>query len=71
MTFHDTRDTGKISEYLSMVGYEKQEKCDIEAECWRLRGSDEVLTVVKMNSSKAVRVDILKSLYNDKYMPDK
>jgi hypothetical protein len=54
-----------------MVGYEKQEKCDIEAECWRLRGSDEVLTVVKMNSSNAIRVDILKSLYNDKYMPDK
>ena len=71
VTFYNTKDTWKISEYLSMAGYEKQEKCDIEAECWCLRGSDEVLTVVNMNSSNAVRVDILKSLYNDKYMPDK
>ena len=71
VTFHDTRDTGRISKYLSMAGYEKQVKCDVEAECWRLRGSDEVLTVVNMNRSNAVRVDILKSIYNDKYMPDK
>ncbi|MDM3323238.1 hypothetical protein OGV38_08985 [Citrobacter sp. Cb080] len=30
VTFHDTRDTGRISKYLSMAGYEKQVKCDVD-----------------------------------------
>ncbi|NCH87065.1 hypothetical protein EHJ13_06330 [Cronobacter dublinensis] len=41
--FYGTMDSTKVDEYLLNKGFKKQDKCDIEATCWR--GSDPQETV--------------------------
>ncbi|MDY4385635.1 hypothetical protein [Pectobacterium aroidearum] len=69
MNFYGTGDIGKIHDYLISAGYEKQERCDVEAECWRVAGTNEVVTVVTVvtvatfDTDKSVMVQVYSSPY--------
>ncbi|MCU1791847.1 hypothetical protein [Pectobacterium polaris] len=63
VNFYDADDTGKIHDYLISVGYEKQDHCDVEAECWRAVGTHDVVTVATFDTDKSVMVQVYSSPY--------
>lgn len=62
--FEDAQDTTKIREYLSAAGYKPQEKCDLEAECWKAGFTKDTVTVARIASPDTVLVQIYRSSYN-------
>ncbi|WP_224653261.1 hypothetical protein [Pectobacterium versatile] len=65
VNFTGTDDTREIQSYLTSVGYEKQAHCDVEAECWRALGSNEVITVATFDTDKSVMVQVYSSPYTE------
>ncbi|MBA5203607.1 hypothetical protein ABRQ00_07875 [Pectobacterium aroidearum] len=63
VNFYGTDDIGKVHGYLISAGYEKQERCDVEAECWRVAGTNEVVTVATFDTDKSVMVQVYSSPY--------
>lgn len=65
VNFYGTGDTSKIHDYLTSVGYKKQAGCDIEAECWRIENSKNIVTVAKFDTDKSVLVQVYLSPYTE------
>ncbi|GKW43132.1 MULTISPECIES: hypothetical protein [Pectobacterium] len=63
VNFYGTDDTGKVHTYLMSMGYEKQDHCDVEAECWRAAGTYDVVTVAAFDTDKSVMVQVYSSPY--------
>ncbi len=57
--FYDTVDTSKIDTYLTSTGYRRQNKCHIEAACWRGKDPQEVVTVSILEDPAAVLVAVI------------
>lgn len=56
--FYDTKDTSKIEDYLTSIGY-KQVKCDFESVCWRSTEPQESVYVGTLNGEKTVIVQVV------------
>ncbi|MGQ7746010.1 hypothetical protein ACUNDQ_17600 [Pectobacterium brasiliense] len=63
VNFYGTEDTSKVHIYLASMGYEKQDRCDVEAECWRAAGTHDVVTVATFDTDKSVMVQVYSSPY--------
>lgn len=63
VNFYGTEDTSKVHTYLTSMGYKKQERCDVEAECWRAAGTHDVVTVATFDTDKSVVVQVYSSPY--------
>ncbi|MBA0158898.1 hypothetical protein [Pectobacterium versatile] len=61
VNFYGTDDTRKVHTYLASMGYEKQARCDVEAECWRAAGTKDVVTVATFDVDKSVMVEVYSS----------
>lgn len=61
--FFDITDTKRIKDYLKSEGYELQSSCDVEAECWKSRASNDEVTVGNIYSQKGVFVQVYRPLY--------
>lgn len=57
--FYDTDDTSRVSAYLDINGYKKQESCHIEAVCWRGGDPNEVVTVSTLESPEAILISVI------------
>ncbi|UYA60483.1 hypothetical protein NAL19_2344 [Pectobacterium sp. F1-1] len=66
VNFYGTDDTGKVHTYLTSIGYEKQKRCDVEAECWRTAGTHDVVTVATFDTDKSVMVQVYSSPYAER-----
>uniref|UniRef100_UPI000CFC9CC4 hypothetical protein n=2 Tax=Cronobacter TaxID=413496 RepID=UPI000CFC9CC4 len=64
ITFEGAKDTSKVRDYLSSAGYRPQEKCDVEAECWKAGFTKDIVTVSKVSTPDTVMVQIYRSSYN-------
>ncbi|GKW22442.1 hypothetical protein R0L47_07185 [Pectobacterium polonicum] len=60
MNFYGTEDTSKVHTYLTSMGYGKQDRCDVEAECWR---THDVVTVATFDTDKSVMIQVYSSPY--------
>ncbi|WP_380180648.1 hypothetical protein [Kalamiella sp. sgz302252] len=56
--FEETTDTTSIRDYLLAKGYELQETCNVEAECWKAAYSNDIVTVGKITDLDVVLVQI-------------
>nr|WP_240350261.1 hypothetical protein [Pectobacterium brasiliense] len=63
VNFYGTEDTSKVHTYLTSMGYKKQDRCDVEAECWRAAGTYDVVTVATFDTDKSVMVQVYSSPY--------
>ena len=63
--FYGTTETRNIHRYLGSVGYQQQDKCDVEAECWKSQDSTDIVTVIKYTSPESIVVQIYRSPYNE------
>ncbi|KHN92102.1 hypothetical protein BSK71_12385 [Pectobacterium actinidiae] len=63
VNFYGADDTSKVHSYLTSIGYEKQDRCDVEAECWRAAGTHDVVTVATFDADKSVMVQVYSSPY--------
>ncbi|WON77061.1 hypothetical protein [Serratia sp. UGAL515B_01] len=61
--FYGVAETQSIRNYLKSEGYELQASCDVEAECWKSRATNDEVTVGNMLSQKGVFVQIYRRLY--------
>lgn len=59
MRFYDINDSSRVDEYLKSVGYLKQERCHIEAECWHGMNPEETVTVSTLEDSKVLLVSVI------------
>ena len=62
--FYGVAETQSIRNYLKSEGYELQASCDVEAECWENRATNDVVTVGNIHSQKGVFVQIYRRLYS-------
>jgi len=62
--FYGVAETQSIRNYLKSEGYELQASCDVEAECWESRATNDVVTVGNIHSQKGVFVQIYRRLYS-------
>ncbi|AIA70964.1 hypothetical protein [Pectobacterium atrosepticum] len=69
VNFYGTGDTRNVHTYLTSVGYEKQDRCDVEAECWRAAGTNDVVTVATFDTDKSVVVQVYSSPYTEPLLP--
>lgn len=58
ITFEEATDTSPIRDYLLAQGYELQETCNVEAECWKAAYSNDIVTVGKITDPNIVLVEI-------------
>ncbi|MCY9847255.1 hypothetical protein [Pectobacterium jejuense] len=65
VNFYGTEDTSKVHSYLTSMGYEKQDRCDVEAEGWRSAGTHDVVTVATFDTDKSVMVQVYSSPYTE------
>lgn len=63
--FYDVNETQTIRDYLKSEGYEPQTSCDVEAECWQSRATNDEVTVGNILSRKGVFVQIYRRLYTN------
>ena len=56
--FYDTKDTGKIENYLTSIGYKRTE-CDFESTCWRRTDPQESVYVGTLKGEKTVIVQVV------------
>ncbi|POE07136.1 hypothetical protein BV921_20960 [Pectobacterium odoriferum] len=63
VNFYGTDDTSKVHTYLTSMGYEKQARCDVEAECWRTAGTKDVVTVATFDTDNSVMIQVYSSPY--------
>lgn len=68
---YGTTDSSKIRDYLKAQGYEPQNVCDVEAECWRSHKNSDVVTIAKFMSPKEVFVQLSQSPYNEPLADDR
>lgn len=61
MNFYGTEDISKVHTYLTSMGYEQQDRCDVEAECWRAAGTKDVVTVATFDADNSVMVQVYSS----------
>ena len=59
--FQDTNDAKKVRDYLTSAGYKPQTNCHVEAECWRIEGSRDVVSVINYHSPDSIAVQIYRS----------
>lgn len=62
--FYGASEARSIRNYLKSEGYELQASCDIEAECWKSRVTNDEVTVGNIHSQKGVFVQIYRRLYS-------
>ncbi|AUX72207.1 hypothetical protein [Erwinia pyrifoliae] len=65
MKFYGVSETRSIRNYLKSEGYELQASCDVEAECWESRATNDEVTVGNIHSQKGVFVQIYRRLYSN------
>lgn len=65
MKFYGISETQNITNYLKSEGYELQASCDVEAECWESRVTNDKVTVGYIHSQKGVFVQIYRRLYSN------
>ncbi|MCO4311895.1 hypothetical protein [Pectobacterium versatile] len=70
VNFYGTDDTRKVHTYLTSMGYEKQVRCDVEAECWRTAGTKDVVTIATFDTDKSVMVQVYSSPYTAPLPPE-
>lgn len=63
VNFYGTDDTSKVHTYLTSMGYEKQARCDVEAECWQAAGTKDVVTVATFDTDNSVMIQVYSSPY--------
>ncbi|MDK1702531.1 hypothetical protein OSR40_002130 [Serratia rubidaea] len=63
--FNGTTDTGKIRDYLVSEGYQPQQQCQTEAECWRSAQSKDVVSFYQSTELNLVSVEIYRSEYTE------
>jgi len=68
---YGTTDSSKIRDYLKAQGYEPQNVCDVEAECWRSHKNSDVVTIAKFMTPKEVFVQLSQSPYNEPLADDR
>ncbi|MDF7681707.1 hypothetical protein PT300_14405 [Enterobacteriaceae bacterium ESL0689] len=61
--FYDVVEAQPIRHYLQAEGYQLQATCDVAAECWKSRVTDDEITVGNIHSQKGVFVQIYRRLY--------
>ena len=62
--FDGTTDLDSVQRYLSMAGYARQQKCHLEAECWRSGLSDDVVTLSQYSQPDVIKVEVYRSNYH-------
>ena len=62
--FYGVSDTRSIRDYLKSEGYEPRASCDVEAECWKSRATNDEVTVGNIHSQTGVFVQIYRRLYS-------
>ncbi|MBA0176465.1 hypothetical protein [Pectobacterium carotovorum] len=70
LNFYGTDDTSKVHTYLTSMGYEKQDRCDVEAECWRATGTHDVVTVATFDTDNSVMIQVYSSPYTAPLPPE-
>lgn len=63
--FYGTVETRSIRNYLQSEGYKLQTSCEVEAECWKSRATNDEVTVGNIHSQKGVFVQIYRRLYSN------
>ncbi|MFE8118865.1 hypothetical protein [Brenneria goodwinii] len=58
VTFYNTKDTGRVSAYLTSLGYMKQDTCSVEGDCWSGGDPAETVTVSAVPKINAVMVQV-------------
>ncbi|MEB6335259.1 hypothetical protein [Serratia rhizosphaerae] len=59
VNFYATEDTSKIDNYLKSIGYQRQDNCNIDNECWKGKDPVETVMVMKLKSEKGVVVQVV------------
>lgn len=63
LTFYQTENTKQIEDYLTSVGYRRQDICNLELICWRGKNAQETVYVGTLNSTKAVSVQVVEEYH--------
>ncbi|AHG20082.1 hypothetical protein Z042_10915 [Chania multitudinisentens RB-25] len=58
VTFYNTKDTGRVSTYLTSLGYMKQGTCSVEGDCWSGKDPTETVIVSAVPKINAVMVQV-------------